>query len=198
MLFLLCAVGVWSWLARPWEGWASPSADATAKRGVVIDRFDRVLDEYVSLGSYTALHRMNTEYTAQTAMLIEDVLQMGSAMEPDIEKRLRYVYLDSTMQLLLDEVHRQYADLNDIEDALDKTFKRISRKDPSFHRPHVYAQIGNLGPSIVGNDSLVGICLDKYLGADCPLYDGVLSDEQRVHTNRQDIVSDVVGFLHKE
>ena len=193
LLFLLCAVGVWSWLARPWEGWTLTDEDkGNAPQGVVIDRYDRLLDEYVSLGSYTALHRMNTEYTAQTTMLIEDVLELGSAMEPDVEKRMRYLYLDSTMQELLDAVHAQYADIKDIEASFESAFKEQERINPRFKRPHVYTQIGRLGQSIVVNDSLIGISLDKYLGADSPFYEGRFTDEQRARMNRSDIVPDAI------
>ncbi len=193
LLILLCAVGVWSWLARPWEGWMlEDDGDSKAQRGFVIDRYDRILDEYVSLGSYTALHRMNTDYTAQTTMLIEDVLQLGSAMEPDAEKRMRYLFLDSTMQELLDSVHAQYNDIRDLEADFERAFKEQERKDPMFRRPHVYTQIGRLGRNIVVNDTLIGISLDMYLGTDSPFYDGRFSDEQRQHMTRSDIVNDAI------
>lgn len=193
LLLLLCAVGVWSWLARPWEGWGLEDDNSSkAQHGVVIDRYDRVIDEYVSLGSYTALHRMNTDYTAQTTMLIEDVLQLGSAMEPDAEKRMRYLFLDSTMQELLDSVHTQYTDIRDLEADFERAFKEQEMKDPTFRRPHVYAQIGRLARNIVVNDTLIGISLDMYLGTDSPFYDGRFTDEQRQHMNRSDIVSDAI------
>ncbi len=193
LLLLLCIVGVWSWLARPWEGWYIESSTSKVQgQRVVIERYDRVLDEYVSLGSYTALHKMNTDYTAQTTMLIENVLQLGSAMDPDIEKRMRYLYLDSTMQLLLDEVHKQYGDLSDLEEHFEKTFNAIEKKDPNFRRPHIYTQIGRLGPSIVVNDTLIGISLDKYLGADNHLYHGRFTDDELSHMNRSDIVNDAI------
>ncbi len=192
LLLLLCTVGVWSWLARPWEGWTLNNDKRHAHSGIVIDRYDHVLDEYVSLGSYTALHKMNTEYTAVTTKLIEDVLELGSAMEPDVEKRMRYLYLDSTMQELLDAVHAQYNDVKDLEAEFDLAFKQEEDSNPSFRRPHVYALIGRLGRSIVVGDTIIGISLDKYLGADSPFYNGRFTDEQRAHMNRKDIVKDAL------
>lgn len=158
-----------------------------------IDRFDRVLDEYVSLGSYTALHQMNTQYPMETKLLIEDVLELGRVDEADVEKRLRYYYLDSTVQVLLDEVHRQYGDLSDIESDFDQVFKALRKEDPSFRVPHVYTQISCLNQSIVVGDTLIGISLDKYLGADFPLYREYYSDEQRAQMNRSAIVSDAIS-----
>lgn len=190
LLILLCAVGIWSWMAKPWEGWfidEKPSATMT------IDRYDRLLDEYVSLGSYTALHRMNTQYPVETKLLIEDVLELGNVDEPDVEKRLRYYYLDSTVQVLLDEVHRQYSDLSDLEADFDHVFHQLKQQDPSFRTPHVYTQISCLNQSIVVGDTLIGISLDKYLGADFPLYLEYYSEEQRAQMNRSAIVSDAIS-----
>lgn len=190
LLILLCAVGIWSWMAKPWEGWFMDDQQETS---VKIDRYDRVLDEYVSLGSYTALHVMNTRYPVETKLLIEDVLELGLVDEPDVEKRLRYLYLDSTVQVLLDEVHRQYSDLSDLEADFYHVFQEIKKKDPSFRTPHIYAQISCLKQSIVVSDTLIGISLDKYLGADFPLYRTYYSDEQRAQMNRSAIVSDAIG-----
>ena len=82
MLVLLCGIGYWSWRAL--------DDDRAQEPTVKIERFDRVLDEYVSLGSYTALHRLNTEYPRETKLLIENVLQIGRVDEAHVEKKLRH------------------------------------------------------------------------------------------------------------
>ena len=194
LLLALCAIGVWSWLERPWEGWQGRPAPAMR-----IERFDRILDEYVSLGSNTALARMNMEYPRQTKMLIENVLNIGRIDEPDIEKKLRTYYLDSTVQVLLEEVHRQYADLSDVEAALQKAFDEAKKQDPTLRTPRVYAQISCLRQSIIVSDTLIGISLDKYLGADFPLYRDYYSEEQRRQMTRDSIASDALRFyLHTQ
>ena len=183
LLLLLLGAGWWSWKA----------VDAKEQEPEVrISRYDRVLDEYVSLGSYTALHRMNTQYPAETKLLIEDVLRLGHVDEPHIEQRLRHLYLDSTMQVLLDEVHRQYADLSDVEEDFRRAFDRLREEYPDFPVPHVYTQIACFGPSVVVRDTLIGICLDKYLGSDFSLYQHTFTEEQRARMNRKDIVPDAI------
>ena len=183
LLVLLCSVGVWGWM----------SFDEKAPSEVHIDRFDRVLDEYVSLGSYSALHRMNMQYSAETKLLIEDVLKLGRVHEPDAEQRLRRYYLDSTVQILLDEVHRQYADLSDIESDFGKAFHALKEKYPQFRVPHIYTQVSCLNQSIVVGDTLIGISLDKYLGADFPIYKEYYTEEQRSQMTREAIVNDALN-----
>lgn len=192
LLLLLVAIGVWGWMEKPWEEWTQ-----TRSSSVHIERYDRILDEYVSLGSNTALARMNMDYPRQTKLLIEDVLDIGRIDEPDIEKRLRLFYLDSTVQVLLDEVHRQFTDVSDLEAAFDAAFEEQRRIDPSFRTPSVYAQVGCLRQSIVVADTLIGISLDKYLGPDFPLYKEYYTDAQRRQMCRDSIVTDAMRYyLH--
>lgn len=191
LILLLCVIGAWILTTHPWEEVTSKGKDKHSK--VVIDRFDRVLDEYVSLNSYAALGRMNRQYPMETKLLIEDVLELGRVDEPNVEQRLRHYYLDSTVQMLLDEVHRQYTDMSDIEEDFRQVFEELKKQDPSFQVPHVYTQISCLGQSIVVGDTLIGISLDKYLGADFPLYADFYTPEQRAQMNRGAIVTDAVS-----
>ena len=183
LLIAACGVGLWSLFV----------VEDSVVEEVRIERFDRVLDEYVSLGSGTALHRMNTEFPQQTKLLIEDVLAMGEVSDPDVERKLRYVFLDSTVQILLDEVHRQYGDVSDLERDFKRVFEELRKKDPSFRTPHIYTQISCLNQSIVVSDSLIGISLDKYLGRDFPLYQEFYSSEQRQQMGRDAIVTDAIS-----
>lgn len=191
LLFLLSVVGIGSWLLSPWEMLEKKGGGKGQE--TVIDRYDRVLDEYVSLNSYTALGRMNTQYPMETKLLIEDVLKLGNVNEPDVEQRLRHYYLDSTVQVLLDEVHRQYGDMSDIEADFNRAFEELKQQDPDFRTPHVYTQVSCLNQSIVVGDTLIGISLDKYLGADFPLYADFYTPEQRAQMNRQAIVRDAIN-----
>ena len=192
LLVLLCGAGWWSWRALD-----SHLPPAPTKPHYTIQRFDRVLDEYVSLGSYTALHRMNTEYPRQTKLLIEDVLELGRVEDPGVENKLRHYYLDSTVQVLLDEVHHQFSDLSDLEREFDEAFAKHSKTVPFFRQPHIYAQISCLRQSIIVSDTLIGISLDKYLGEDFPLYAEYFTEEQRSHMNRSAIVEDAVALYMK-
>ena len=91
---------------------------------VRIHRFDRIVDEYASLNSFSALQRMNTEYPQATRLLIEDVLEIGKVQDPRIEQKLREFYLDSTMQVLLEAVHDEYNNLNKEEKELNDVLEK--------------------------------------------------------------------------
>lgn len=159
-----------------------------------IRRYDRLVDEFVSLNSFTALQRMNTEYPNATRLLIEDVLAIGSVQDALIEQRLRGYYLDSTMQVLLDAVHKEYADLSVEEKDLFSVFNQIKEADSAFKIPLVYVQVSGLNQSIVVGDSLLGISLDKYLGRDFSLYKKYYYDYQIRPMTRERLVPDALFY----
>ena len=95
------------------DAWWSDEAGKEESR---IFRYDRLVDEFVSLNSFSALQRMNTEFPTPTRLLIEDVLGIGRVEDAHIEQHLRDYFLDSTMQVLLQDVHSEYSDLSEEEE----------------------------------------------------------------------------------
>lgn len=172
-----------------WERWVDTSDDK-----VKILRYDEVVDDFVSLNSYSALMRLNTEFSLQTSMLIEDVLAIGSVQDPGIDRKLRAFYRDSIVQSLYREVRRQYGDLDTEEGLLYDAFTALKEADSTFVVPTIYTQVCALNESIIINDSVIGVGLDKYLGADFPLYKNYYYTWQRRSMERDQIVSDILFY----
>lgn len=165
---------------------------------VVVDRYDRVQSLYLTTGDFSALQQMNTVYPQQTRTLIEDVLQIGKVDDLQINTKFLRFYQDSTLQTLISESEQQYANMDDINQQLTEAFGYLKDQLPNLDVPNVYAQIGSLDQSIIVGNGAIGICLDKYLGEDYPLYhreDYGYSAEQRQMMTRRYIVPDCVGFF---
>ena len=165
---------------------------------VVVDRYDRVQSLYLTTGDFSALQQMNTVYPQQTRTLIEDVLQIGKVDDLQINTKFLRFYQDSTLQTLISESEQQYANMDDINQQLTEAFGYLKDQLPNIEVPNVYAQIGSLDQSIIVGNGAIGICLDKYLGEDYPLYhreDYGYSAEQRQMMTRRYIVPDCVGFF---
>lgn len=164
---------------------------------IVVDRYDRVQSLYLTTGDFSALQQMNTAYPMQTRTLIEDVLHIGKVDDPEINKKFLHFYQDSTLQALIAEAEQQYANMDDISSQLNETFAYLGDRLPGMEIPKVYTQIGSLDQSIIVGNNTIGICLDKYLGADYPLYRrpeyGYSSDQLQMMARRY-IVPDCIGF----
>lgn len=164
---------------------------------VTVDRYDRIQSLYLTTGDFSALQQMNTVYPQQTRTLIEDVLRIGKVDNQQINTKFLRFYQDSTLQALIAEAERQYANMDDINASLTKAFKYLHDHVPGIEVPEVYAQIGSLDQSIIVGNNSIGICLDKYLGSDNPLYQNPqygYTKNQLEMMNRDYIVPDCVGF----
>lgn len=172
-----------------WQRWVD-----TSDEDVKIIRYDEVMDDFVSMNSYSALMRLNTEFSLQTSMLIEDILTIGNVEDPGIDRKLRAFYQDSIVQCLYREVRRQYVNMDPEEELLSEVFTKLKKADSSFVVPRIYTQVCALNESIVIGDSLVGVGLDKYLGEDYPLYKDYYYTYQRRTMERSQIVPDILYY----
>lgn len=145
---------------------------------VKVCRFDKLLNEYVSMESFSALQKMNTEYPQETKILMEDVLNIGKVDDERINSRLRAYYADSTIRTLMGDALEKYEDMKSIEHRLTKGFRKLKEEIPMLKVPRVYAQISALNQSVVVGDGILGFSIDKYMGTDYPIYKKYYYDYQ--------------------
>lgn len=189
LIFILLSAVVFSaccWNKRS----GCPSADVDIK----VFRYDRLQYEATELNSLLAWQRMSTEWAHATRLLIEDVLELGSVDQPDINGRMCAYFSDSVLVRLMEDADSVFRDMSPIEKELDEGFKGLEKEVPSLPLPRVYSQISALNQSVVVADSLLGFSLDKYMGADYPLYKRYYYPYQRRFMSPERIVPDCLIF----
>lgn len=160
-----------------------------------VERYDRLESRYVITGDFSALQQMNTEYPIETRTLVEKMLRIGEVSDHDISEKFIRFYQDSTLQTLVSDVESEYANMDDINQGLQKAFGKLKNWLPNMPLPRVYSQIGALDQSIVVGDRSIGVSLDKYMGAKYQLYKQFgYSNEQLETMGRSYIVPDCVSF----
>ena len=157
-------------------------------------RYDRLESQYLTTGDFSALQQMSTEYPMETRTLIEDILHIAEVHGPQINKKFLTFFQDSTLQMIVSDAESQYANMDDINQQLNKAFFNLKGRIPDMPLPQVYAQIGALDQSIVIGNQSIGISLDKYLGEDYPLYKKFYSASQLKAMSRSYIVPDCLSF----
>ncbi|GAB6982276.1 hypothetical protein JCM15908A_06510 [Prevotella dentasini JCM 15908] len=172
----------------------SSDDEVNASSLVKIERYDRLEYRYLTTGDFSALQQMNTEYPVETRTLMEDVVKIGSATEPDINTKFLKFYQDTILQSLITAVEAEYANMDDLNRQLNVVFAKLKHTLPDVETPRVYAQISALDQSIVVGTGIIGISLDKYLGENYPLYKKFYSPQQRSQMSREYIVSDCLTF----
>ena len=161
---------------------------------IKVHRYDRLEYEAAMFNSMLAMQRMNTEWSHATRLLMEDVLDLGPVDQPDINGKFCAYFNDSILVALMKDVDVEYRDLSDIEDDLTDGFAKLEKEIPFLPVPRVYSQISALNQSVVVSDSILGISLDKYMGADYPLYKRYYYPNQRRFMSRDRIVPDCFTF----
>lgn len=161
---------------------------------IEVRRYDRLESRYLTTGDFAALQQMNTDYPIETRTLIEKMLQLGAVNDPNISKKFLMFYQDSTLQALISDAEVEFASMDDINSDLRRAFENLEKWIPGIPRPEFYAQIGALDQSIVIGENSVGISLDKYMGANYPLYKKFYSTQQRETMRRDQIVPDCLTF----
>ena len=161
---------------------------------IKIQRYDRIESLYLTTGDFSALQQMSTEYPIETRTLIERVLNLGNIDDSDINSKFLSFFQDSTLQTVIADAELQYANMDDLNKQLTDAFHKMKVWLPDLKIPLIYTQISALDQSIVVGDASVGICLDKYLGEDYPLYERFYSKEQRKTMQRSYIVPDFLCF----
>lgn len=176
--------------------WNLRPSDDDGAATVSIDRYDQIERIYLTTGDFAALQQLKTDYPIQTRTLIEDVLGIGQVSDSDINVRFFVFFQDTTLQTILSDVEKQYADMADVSRELNRAFLRLRQLLPEVSMPNVYTQVGSLDQSIVVGDGLLGISLDKYLGEKYPLYLKYdYTPQQRSMMTRQYIVPDCIAFF---
>lgn len=182
----------WAFVTCQW------SLDYGTDRGMSTDikvhRYDKLLQEYISLNSFSALQEMGSRYSQETKFLIEEVLAIGSVSDDNINLRLREYYSDTILETLYRDALVKFQDMSHIERDFTRAFKRLKRELPHMTVPRVYAQVSALNQSVVVGDSVLGFSIDKYMGADYPLYSHFYYPYQCRSMSPERIVPDCMAF----
>lgn len=171
-----------------------PNNEDDRKLLVEVQRYDRLESRYLTTGDYSALQQMNTTYPMETRTLIEDVLNIGEVNETGINAKFLNFYQDSLLQVIIADAESEFVSMDDINKDLSKAFRKLQRLLLDLKVPVIYSQIGALDQSIVIGNDAIGISLDKYLGADYPIYRQFYTERQRESMKREFIVPDCLVF----
>lgn len=171
-----------------------PFEENEDNRRIEVCRYDRLESQYLTTGDFSALQQMNTDYPMETRILLENVLRIGEANDPQINHKFLTFYQDSTLQSIISDAESQYANMDDINKLLNMAFDNLKMYIPNIPVPQIYAQIGALDQSIIIGNQTIGISLDKYLGANYPLYKRYYTSAQTKSMTRENIVPDCLSF----
>ncbi|WP_300725141.1 gliding motility lipoprotein GldB [uncultured Bacteroides sp.] len=168
--------------------------DVSFSGNVKVFRYDRLQYEASVQNSFSAMQKMGLEFPRATKLLIEDVLALGRVEDPAINEKLCSYYSDSTLVQIMNDANVKFKDMSKIEKGLTSGFRNLKEELPDIQIPKVYSLFSALNQSVVVGDSLLGFSLDKYMGADYPLYRRYYYEYQRRTMTPERILPDCFTF----
>ncbi|MDR2148081.1 MAG: gliding motility protein GldB [Tannerella sp.] len=159
-----------------------------------INRFDTVFYEWIQTDDAAALTFLQDSFPAMTALLGKALFKDTNAYTPAYYDNLINYFSEPTLKTLYHTAITYYsADsvrTKDIARELGATFVSMKSLLPDVQIPAVYFHISGLQQNFIVADSLISCSIDKYLGADYPLYQDYFYDYQLRNMTSSRMVND--------
>jgi hypothetical protein len=123
-----------------------------------------------------------------------DILGIGEYHDSAFLHNLQLFKTAPIVQRAQKDVKAQYPDLNELNRKFTQAFKYYRYYFPDRYIPRIFSYISGYNQSLILSDSVIGIGLDKYLGANYKLYNE-LSFAKYLSKNmdRKKILSDCIS-----
>ncbi len=102
--------------------------------------------------------------------LFSYVINTGNVNDSSFSDLLVRFCTDRLNNEVYDSVIKTFRDLSETEELINKAFRHYKYYFPGKSIPSVYTCISGFNNSIITGDSVLGIGIDRYLGADCEYY----------------------------
>lgn len=154
------------------------SAAVVSNSSVSIHRFDKALYQYAcSEDSLTTV--FPEEYKGMLDLIGQAVLNIKSSDDEALWPEVRRYYSEPTLRKLYQDAIRTYDSIPRLEEKLTAGFAFLKREFPGMRIPKVYMHVSGFNQNVLVTDSLLSLSIDKYLGADYPLYKEFFYPDQR-------------------
>jgi len=165
------------------------SRDSSAEP-VHIHRFDKDLFELITLDTPELREKMIAGYPGMLKVIDGSILLTEDSQNRGFFEWLINYYSEPTLNQLYRDALTRFDDIETIETNLGAGFQYLKKEFPSMQIPAVYMHVSGLQQNLLVDDSLLSISIDKYLGADYPLYQGHFYDYQLRKMTPDHIVPD--------
>lgn len=144
-----------------------------------INRFDKELYESISTDQAALQQQIKQNYASMLNVIGLSIFNIQDTQTDVFFDRLINYYSEPTLNKLYQDALETFENIESIQENLSKAFGYQEIHFPSMQIPAVYMHVSGLQQNILIDDSLLSISIDKYLGADYPLYTDFFYDHQR-------------------
>ena len=121
-----------------------------------------------SIGS--AIPSLNLKYGDFFDLYSSKIITIGPSNQRSFPDYLKGFLTDYTINEVYKKCLEVFPEVTDIENKLTDAFRHYKYYFPNKPIPKVYTYISGFNQSVVTDEKILGIGLDKYLGKDCDFY----------------------------
>lgn len=138
---------------------------------IKLERFDIDLLDYSKQLSNDNIVKLSEKYMEFFDIYNLKIIQIGTANSLEYCNNLKLFLNDYTVKEAIKKVNDIFSNTDDLEKEIQNIFKHIIYYYPDYKPPRLVTYVSGFNESIVLTDNFLAIGLDKYLGADCKLYE---------------------------
>ena len=157
---------------------------------VHINRFDRDLFQLITGDTPEWQEKIAADYPDMLKVIGLTVFRTQDTQHSDFFDRLINYYSEPTLNNLYRDALKAFEHIETVEANLGAGFHYLKTSFPAMQIPAVYMHVSGLQQNVLVDDSLLSISIDKYMGADYPLYNNYFYDYQLRRMNPESIVLD--------
>lgn len=129
----------------------------------------------------------------------EDILQIGSPEQAETLALIELFCQDPDILQVQQDVLAQFPQTIQLEKQLSKAFRRLCHFIPNMPVPQVSLHLSGFGQSIVSAPAILSASIDKFLGADYPVYQELFHPYQRHRMSPEFLPYELMnGWLRSE
>lgn len=151
--------------------------DSTANVHIV--RFDKDLYEWISKDDPLQQQQIQSEYAPMLKVIGLSLFKTQDTQTEEFFSRMINYYSEPTLSSLYRDALKTFDNVATIEEDLGSAFGYLQKHFPTMQIPAVYMHVSGFNRNVLVDDSLLSISIDKYLGADYPLYENFFYTYER-------------------
>ncbi len=162
---------------------------------LIIHRFDQELFEIDIYALEDSIQSFQERYPRFFKMYNYGVLNIGSSYQEDYPEMLKHFITEYSFYETYKRIQEVFPDLDFLKNKLDTAFRYYIYYFPEKQVPEIYTYLSGYNQSVVTDSNLVGISLEKYLGADEELYNMLyppLPQYMRYKMHKDKLPSDIM------
>lgn len=140
---------------------------------VNIIRFEQYLSELDIYSVQDSIESVYRAYPDFFPLFTNKIIEIGNVTDPWIGEAFKQYLTDQAIFNLTGRVKEVFSDFSGIQKLVDEGFSRVSSVFEQAEVPDIYTYVSGFNQSIVVGEGIMGVSLDKYLGADEKIYNQV-------------------------